>query len=49
MLCCMRAFLEYGINLREGYDQREVRGEPAPNPIGAPLSHRSVCRALHEP
>ncbi|MEL4376616.1 SRPBCC domain-containing protein [Brucella cytisi] len=29
MLSCMKAFLEYGINLREGYYQSELRGEPA--------------------
>lgn len=29
MLCCMKAFLEYGINLREGYYRSEMRGEPA--------------------
>lgn len=29
MLCCMKAYLEYGINLREGYYRSEMRGEPA--------------------
>jgi len=29
MLCSMKAFLEYGINLREGYYRSEMRGEPA--------------------
>lgn len=29
MLCCMKAFLEYGINLRQGYYPSELRGEPA--------------------
>ena len=29
MLCCMKAFVEYGINLREGYYRSEMRGEPA--------------------
>lgn len=29
MLCCMKAFLEHGINLREGYYRSEMRGEPA--------------------
>ncbi len=32
MLCCMKAFVEYGINLREGFFRSEMRGEPA----GAP-------------
>ncbi|EXL04998.1 MULTISPECIES: SRPBCC domain-containing protein [Brucella] len=32
MLCCMKAFLEYGVNLREGYYQSELRGEPALTP-----------------
>ena len=29
MMCCMKAYLEYGINLREGYYRSELRGEPA--------------------
>jgi uncharacterized protein YndB with AHSA1/START domain len=29
MICCMKAWLEYGINLREGYYPSETRGEPA--------------------
>lgn len=29
MLCCMKAYTEYGINLREGYYRSEMRGEPA--------------------
>ncbi len=29
MLCCLKAFLEHGINLREGYYRSEMRGEPA--------------------
>ena len=29
MLCCMKAYLEYGINLREGYYRSELKGEPA--------------------
>ena len=29
MLCSMKAFLEYGINLREGYYRSEMKGEPA--------------------
>jgi uncharacterized protein YndB with AHSA1/START domain len=29
MLCCMKAWLEHGINLREGYYRSEMRGEPA--------------------
>jgi uncharacterized protein YndB with AHSA1/START domain len=29
MLCCLKAFVEYGINLREGYYRSEMRGEPA--------------------
>lgn len=34
MLCCMKAWLEHGINLREGYYRSEMRGEPArPNNI----------------
>jgi uncharacterized protein YndB with AHSA1/START domain len=29
MMCCMKAWLEYGINLRQGYYRSEMRGEPA--------------------
>lgn len=29
MLCCMKAYLEYGINLREGYYRSELKGVPA--------------------
>jgi uncharacterized protein YndB with AHSA1/START domain len=29
MLACMKAYLEYGINLRDGYYRSEVKGEPA--------------------
>jgi uncharacterized protein YndB with AHSA1/START domain len=29
MMCCLKAWLEYGINLREGYYRSEMRGEPA--------------------
>jgi uncharacterized protein YndB with AHSA1/START domain len=29
MMCCMKAWLEYGINLREGYYRSEMHGEPA--------------------
>ncbi|MEO3434023.1 SRPBCC domain-containing protein [Inquilinus sp. CAU 1745] len=29
MLCCMKAYLEHGINLRDGYYRSEMRGEPA--------------------
>lgn len=29
MLCCMKAYLEHGINLREGYYSSELKGEPA--------------------
>lgn len=32
MLCCLKAFLEYGINLREGYYLSELKGEPAREP-----------------
>ena len=32
MLCCMKAFLEHGINLRHGYYPSELRGEPAREP-----------------
>ncbi|MDQ0470050.1 SRPBCC domain-containing protein [Labrys wisconsinensis] len=32
MLCCLKAFLEHGINLREGYYQSELKGEPAREP-----------------
>ncbi|MDM9620185.1 SRPBCC domain-containing protein [Rhizobium sp. S96] len=32
MLCCMKAFVEYGINLREGFFQSEMRGEQATAP-----------------
>jgi uncharacterized protein YndB with AHSA1/START domain len=32
MLCCMKAYVEYGINLREGYYQSELHGEPAREP-----------------
>lgn len=29
MLACMKAYLEYGINLRDGYYRSEMKGEPA--------------------
>jgi uncharacterized protein YndB with AHSA1/START domain len=29
MLACMKAYLEHGINLREGYYRSEIKGEPA--------------------
>ncbi|MFJ6327916.1 MULTISPECIES: SRPBCC domain-containing protein [unclassified Rhizobium] len=29
MLCCLKAFAEYGINLREGYYTSEMKGVPA--------------------
>jgi uncharacterized protein YndB with AHSA1/START domain len=29
MLACMKAYLEYGINLRQGYYRSELKGEPA--------------------
>ncbi|MDR7034110.1 hypothetical protein J2X35_002828 [Mesorhizobium sp. BE184] len=29
MLACMKAYVEYGINLREGYFRSEMRGEKA--------------------
>ncbi len=29
MLSCMKAYVEYGINLRDGYYRAEMRGEPA--------------------
>ena len=29
MMCCLKAWLEYSINLREGYYRSEMRGEPA--------------------
>lgn len=32
MLCCMKAFVEYGINLREGFYLSEMRGEQATGP-----------------
>ena len=32
MLACMKAYLEYGINLRDGYYQSEMKGEPAREP-----------------
>lgn len=32
MLCCMKAFVEYDINLREGFFLSEMRGEPAEAP-----------------
>ncbi|KXF74840.1 ATPase [Paramesorhizobium deserti] len=32
MLCCMKAFLEHGINLREGYYENELKGEPGCEP-----------------
>jgi len=32
MLCCMKAFVEHGINLREGFFLSEMRGEPAEAP-----------------
>jgi uncharacterized protein YndB with AHSA1/START domain len=33
MLSCMKAFLEYGINLRAGYYPSELNGEPARAPL----------------
>jgi uncharacterized protein YndB with AHSA1/START domain len=32
MLACMKAYLEYGINLGDGYYRSELRGEPAREP-----------------
>lgn len=32
MLCCMKAYLEYGINLREGYYRSEMQGKAAREP-----------------
>lgn len=32
MLCSMKAFVEYGINLREGFYLSEMKGEPAREP-----------------
>jgi uncharacterized protein YndB with AHSA1/START domain len=32
MLSCMKAYVEYGINLREGYYRNELNGEPAMEP-----------------
>ncbi|MFC2252712.1 SRPBCC domain-containing protein [Labrys portucalensis] len=32
MLCCLKAYLEYGINLREGYYRSELAGVPASEP-----------------
>jgi len=32
MLCCMKAYLEHGINLREGYYVSELKGGPAREP-----------------
>lgn len=32
MLCCMKAFVEYGINLRDGFFLSEMRGVPAEAP-----------------
>jgi uncharacterized protein YndB with AHSA1/START domain len=32
MLSCMKAYLEYGINLRDGYYVSELKGEPARAP-----------------
>ena len=29
MLACMKAYVEHGINLRDGYYRSEMRGEPA--------------------
>lgn len=29
MLACMKAYVEYGINLRDGYYRSEMKGEPA--------------------
>ncbi|WP_274626891.1 SRPBCC domain-containing protein [Arvimicrobium flavum] len=29
MLCCLKAYVEHGINLREGYYRSEMHGEPA--------------------
>lgn len=33
MLSCMKAYLEYGINLRDGYYPSELDGEPARAPV----------------
>lgn len=32
MLSCLKAYVEYGINLREGYYRNELSGEPAMEP-----------------
>lgn len=32
MLCCMKAYLEHGINLRQGYYRSELQGQPALDP-----------------
>jgi uncharacterized protein YndB with AHSA1/START domain len=32
MLCSMKAYVEYGINLRDGYYESELKGEPAREP-----------------
>lgn len=36
MLCSLKAWLEYGINLRDGYYPSELRGEPAREPQPRP-------------
>ena len=38
MLCCMKAFVEYGINLRDGMFLSEMRGVPAEAPDYEKLS-----------
>lgn len=32
MLCCLKAWLEHGINLREGLYSSELKGKPALEP-----------------
>jgi uncharacterized protein YndB with AHSA1/START domain len=36
MLCCLKAYLEHGINLRHGYYPRELEGKPALEPTIEP-------------
>ena len=41
MLCCLKAYLEHGINLREGYYPSELEGEPARESAAASVSNRN--------
>lgn len=41
MLCCMKAWLEHGINLRAGYYPSELRGEPACESAAGSIERRA--------